>query len=120
MLSVAKLALGQEAYCEQQVALDLDDHYVGRGESPGLWAGSGAEGLDLSGVVSDGDLGTLLRGVSPADGARLRAPAKERTITVRTLDEVSGEWSNEAKTLAPVAGYDLVFSYPKSVSLRDS
>ncbi len=117
MLSVAKLALGQEAYYEQQVALGLDDYYAGRGESPGLWAGSGAEGLDLSGVVSDGDLGTLLRGLSPADGIRLRAPAKERTITVRALDEASGEWRGEAKTLAPVAGYDLVFSCPKSVSL---
>lgn len=117
MLSVAKLALGQEAYYEQQVALGLDDYYAGRGESPGLWAGCGAEGLDLSGVVSDGDLGTLLRGVSPADGARLRAPAKERTITVRTLDEVSGEWHDEAKTLVSVAGFDLVFSCPKSVSL---
>ena len=117
MLSVAKLALGQEAYYEQQVALGLDDYYAGRGESPGLWAGSGAEGLDLSGVVLDGDLGTLLRGVSPADGVRLRAPAKERTITVRTLDDVSGEWRDEPKTLAPVAGYDLVFSCPKSVSL---
>jgi conjugative relaxase-like TrwC/TraI family protein len=117
VLSVAKLALGQEAYYEQQVALGLDDYFAGRGESPGLWTGSGAEGLELSGVVSDGDLGTLLRGVSPADGARLRAPARERTITVRTLNEVSGEWSDEAKTLAPVAGYDLVFSCPKSVSL---
>jgi conjugative relaxase-like TrwC/TraI family protein len=117
VLSVAKLALGQEAYYEQQVALGLDDYYAGRGESPGLWAGSGAEGLDLSGVVCDGDLGTLLRGVSPADGARLRAPAKERTITVRTLDAGSGEWRDEAKPLAPVAGYDLVFSCPKSVSL---
>ena len=87
MLSVAKLALGQEAYYEQQVALGLDDYYAGRGESPGLWAGSGAEGLDLSGVVADGDLGTLLRGVSPADGKRLRTPAKERTITARTLNE---------------------------------
>ncbi len=117
MLSVAKLALGQEAYYEQQVALGLDDYFVGRGESPGLWAGSGAEGLDLSGVVGDGDLGTLLRGVSPADGQRLRAPARERTITVRTLDEATGEWRDEAKTLAPVAGFDLVFSCPKSVSL---
>ena len=44
MLSVAKLALGQEAYYEQQVALGLDDYYAGRGESPGLWVGSGAYG----------------------------------------------------------------------------
>ncbi|MGD9572386.1 MAG: MobF family relaxase [Thermoleophilia bacterium] len=117
MLSVAKLALGQEAYYEQQVALGLDDYYAGRGESPGLWAGMGAEELDLSALVHNADLGTLLRGVSPADGERLRAPAKERTITVRTLDEATGEWRDEAKTLAPVAGYDLVFSCPKSVSL---
>ena len=117
MLSVAKLALGQETYYEQQVALGLDDYYAGRGESPGLWAGSGAQGLDLLGAVSDGDLGTLLRGVSPADGARLRAPAKERRVTVRTLDEASGVWRDEPKTLAPVAGYDLVFSCPKSISL---
>jgi hypothetical protein len=55
--------------------------------------------------------------VNPAEGARLRTPAKERAITVRTLDEVSGEWRDEAKTLAPVAGHDLVFLCPKSVSL---
>lgn len=117
LLSVAKLALGQESYYEQQVALGLDDYYAGRGESPGVWVGSGAEWLDLSGVVCDGDLGTLLRGLSPADGARLRTPARERTIAVRTLDEATGVWSGEATTLAPVAGYDLVFSCPKSVSL---
>jgi len=117
MLSVAKLALGQEAYYEQQVALGLDDYYAGRGESPGLWAGSGADGLGLDGVVEDGDLGTLLRGLSPADGVRLRAPATERTITVRLLDEATGVWRDEPKTLAPVAGYDLVFSCPKSISL---
>lgn len=97
MLSVVKLALGQEGYYEQQVALGLDDYSAGRAESPGLWAGSGAQGLDLSGVVSDGDLCTLLRGVSLADGERLRAPATERTITMRTLDEASGELRDEVK-----------------------
>ena len=117
MLSVAKLTLGQEAYYEQQVARGLDDYYAGRGESPGIWAGSGAAGLGLVGVVEDGELGTLLRGVDPASEARLRAPVRERTITVRTLDVESGEWREEPKRLAPVSGYDLVFSCPKSVSL---
>jgi conjugative relaxase-like TrwC/TraI family protein len=42
---------------------------------------------------------------------------RERTITVRTLDMESGEWREEQKRLAPVSGYDLVFSCPKSVSL---
>jgi hypothetical protein len=117
VLSVAKLTLGQEAYYEQQVARGLDDYYAGRGESPGIWAGSGSEGLGLVGVVEDDDLGTLLRGVNPADGAQLRAPVRERTITLRTLDVESGEWGEEQKRLAPVSGYDLVFSCPKSISL---
>ncbi|HEU5478040.1 MAG TPA: MobF family relaxase [Gaiellaceae bacterium] len=114
---MAKLTLGQEAYYEQQVARGLDDYYAGRGESPGIWAGSGAEVLGLVGVVDDGDLGTLLRGVNPASEERLRAPARERTITLRTLDVETGEWRAEPKQLKPVSGYDLVFSCPKSVSL---
>src|SRR6266511_601752 len=117
VLSVAKLTLGQEAYYEQQVAGGLDDYYAGRGESPGIWTGSGAVELELSGVVEDGDLGTLLRGVDPASRETLRAPVRERTITVRTLDLETGDWREEQKRLAPLSGYDLVFSCPKSVSL---
>ena len=116
VLSVAKLTLGQEAYYEQQVVRGLDDYYAGRGESPGIWAGRGAAALGLSGVVEDGELGTLLRGVNPATEERLRAPVRERTITVRTLDLDTGRWVEE-KALRPVAGFDLVFSCPKSVSL---
>jgi conjugative relaxase-like TrwC/TraI family protein len=117
VLSVAKLAAGQEAYYEHQVASGLEDYLAGRGESPGLWVGSGAEELGLAGVVGDGELGVLLGGMSPADGARLRAPAPARTITVRELDVTTGVWRDEPKVLAPVAGFDLVFSCPKSVSL---
>ncbi len=117
MLSVAKLTLGQEAYYEQQVAGGLDDYYAGRGESPGIWAGSGSAELGLVGVVEDGDLGTLLRGVNPANEEPLRTPVRERTIRVRTLDVESGEWREEQKQFAPLSGYDLVFSCPKSVSL---
>ncbi len=117
MLSVAKLTVGQEAYYEQQVAGGLDDYYAGRGESPGIWAGRGAELLGHGGVVEEGELGTLLRGVHPASGTRLRTPVRERTITVRVLEPESGEWREEQKRLAPVSGFDLVFSCPKSVSL---
>jgi conjugative relaxase-like TrwC/TraI family protein len=117
VLSVAKLTLGQEAYYEQQVARGLDDYYAGRGESPGIWAGSGSAGLGLVGVVEDGELGTVLRGVNPANEEPLRAPVCERTITVRTFAVDSGEWREEPKRLAPVSGCDLVFSCPKSVSL---
>lgn len=117
VLSVAKLTVGQEAYYEQQVAAGLDDYYAGRGESPGIWAGRGAELLGLGGVVEEGDLGTLLRGVDPASQSRLRTPVRERTITVRVLDPENGEWREERKRLAPVSGFDLVFSCPKSVSV---
>ncbi len=117
MLSVAKLTLGQEAYYEQQVARGLDDYYAGRGESPGIWAGRGAAELELVGVVEDGDLGTLLRGLNPSTEKQLRKPVKARTITVRTLDVETGEWRDEPKPHRPVSGYDLVFSCPKSVSL---
>src|SRR3954451_5263469 len=105
MLSVAKLALGRGSYYEQQVAGGLDDYYAGRGESPGLWAGSGASALGLVGVVEDGELGSLLRGVDSSSGARLRAPVRARTVTVRTLDVDNGEWREEPKRLAPVSGY---------------
>lgn len=115
MLSIGKLTLGHEAYYEQQVVRGLDDYYAGRGESPGIWAGSGA--AELSGVVEDGDLGTLLRGVNPATAKPLRKPVRERTIRVRTLDLESGRWVEEWKAHKPVSGYDLVFSCPKSVSL---
>ena len=48
MLRLAKLTLGQEAYYEQQVARGLDDYYAGRGESPGIWAGSGSAVLSTT------------------------------------------------------------------------
>ncbi len=117
MVSVAKLTLGQEAYYERQVAHGLDDYYAGRGESPGIWAGRGAAELELVGVVEDGDLGTLLRGLNPASQQPLRKPVRERTISVRMLDVESGRWVEEWKAHRPVSGYDLVFSCPKSVSL---
>ena len=82
MLSVAKLTPGQESYYERSVAAGLDDYYTGRGESPGVWAGRGAAALGLEGVVQDGQLRTLVRGLDPLTGERLRRHPKERTITI--------------------------------------
>jgi hypothetical protein len=101
MLSVAKLTLGQEAYYEQQIARGLDDYYAGRGESPGIWVGSGSAGPGLVGVVGDEDLGTLLRGVNPGDGERLRSPVREQTITKRRLDVETGERASASCTRSP-------------------
>src|SRR4051794_15681538 len=117
VLSVAKLTPGQESYYERSVAAGLDDYYAGRGESPGVWIGRGAAVLGLEGVVHDGQLGTLIRGLDPASGKRLRSHPKERTITIERIDPHAGERRLEQKKLSPVAGFDLVFSVPKSISL---
>jgi conjugative relaxase-like TrwC/TraI family protein len=118
VLSVAKLTPGQEGYYERSVAAGIDDYYAGRGESPGIWTGTGAAAIGLEGVVEGGQLGTLIRGDHPHTGDRLRRRhPKARTITVEKIDPASGERRLDEKTLRPVAGFDLVFSPPKSVSL---
>ncbi len=117
MLSVSKLTPGQEAYYERSVAAGLDDYYAGRGESPGFWAGRGAASLGLEGEVEEGELGALVRGKDPKTGDELRPHVKGRTITIERIDPETGARWREEKKLAPVAGFDLVFSTPKSVSL---
>jgi conjugative relaxase-like TrwC/TraI family protein len=117
VLSVAKLTPGQECYYERSVATGLDDYYAGRGESPGVWIGRGAAELTLEGVVQDGQLGALIRGIHPLTQERLRRHPKERTITIERIDPHSDERRTEQKKLSPVAGFDLTFSAPKSVSL---
>jgi len=117
VLSVAKLTPGQEGYYERSVAAGVDDYYAGRGESPGIWAGRGARELELEGVVDEEQLGKLVRGLDPLTGATLRKHPPARKITVERIDRQSGERRLEEKRLAPVAGFDLVFGAPKSVSL---
>jgi conjugative relaxase-like TrwC/TraI family protein len=119
VLSVAKIAPGQERYYERSVAAGIEDYYAGRGESPGMWIGRGAAALGLlEGVVEDGQLHTLIQGDHPITGENLRRRhPRARTITVERIDPASGERRREEKTLRPVAGFDLVFSVPKSVSL---
>jgi conjugative relaxase-like TrwC/TraI family protein len=117
MLSIAKLSPGQEAYYEAAVAQGVEDYYAGRGESLGVWHGSAAAGLGLVGVVRDGDLGQLMRGCDPASGRQLRRSVGVRRIQVEQLDATTGERRLVERELRPVAGFDLVFSAPKSVSL---
>ena len=114
---MAKLTPGQEAYYERSVAADLDDFYAGTGESPGLWAGRGAAALGLEGVVAEGQLGPLMRGAHPAGGEQLRRHCRPRVVSIERIDPLAGTRRVEQKKLAPVAGFDLVFSTPKSVSL---
>jgi conjugative relaxase-like TrwC/TraI family protein len=117
VLSVSKLSPGQEAYYERSVADGIDDYYAGRGESPGVWVGRGAAELELGGIVGEGGLGRLIGGRHPLTSAELRRHPPKKQITVERIDPATGERRLEQKTLRPVAGYDLVFSPPKSVSL---
>src|SRR5215217_7012179 len=117
VLSIAKLTPGQEGYYERSVAAGFDDYYAGRGESPGVWTGRGARELELEGLVRNGELGRLIRGVHPQTEEQPRTHPKARVITIERIDPLTDERSIETKKLAPVAGFDLVFSPPKSVSL---
>jgi conjugative relaxase-like TrwC/TraI family protein len=117
VLSIAKLTPGQEGYYERSVAAGLDEYYEGHGESPGVWVGRGAGALELEGVVHEGELGRLVRGLHPQTQEQLRSHPKARLITIERIHPLTDERWVETKKLAPVAGFDLVFSPPKSVSL---
>ena len=91
MLSLGKIAAGPNAarYYVDQVARDRGDYYAGEGEAPGTWTGTGARSLGLAGEVADGRFAELL------EGAGLRRAPRD----------------------GAVAGFDLTFRPPKSVSV---
>lgn len=67
--------------------------------------------------MHEGELGRLIRGSHPHTGKKLRRHYRARRITIERIDPFTGDRTLEVKTLAPVAGFDLVFSVPKTVSL---
>ncbi len=95
MLSLGKMAAGQESYYTDAVAQGREDYYLGKGEAPGRWLGRGAGELDLHGEVGADALGRLLNGSDPSSGAQL----------------------GQLQPKGRVAGWDATFSAPKSVSL---
>ncbi|MHB1891548.1 MAG: MobF family relaxase, partial [Acidimicrobiales bacterium] len=96
MLSIGKLAGGAEDYYLASVARGQEEYYIGAGEAPGYWLGKGAASLCLEGEVEAEVLRALLAGRLPrgCSPAKLAGDPKRR-----------------------VAGFDLTFSAPKSVSL---
>ena len=99
MLTIGKLGAsrGQLEYYDAQVAKGAEDYYAGRGEAPGTWRGAGARALDLTvgARVERGGFMALMRGRHPQRGDVLREMGKRSTV----------------------AGLDLTFSAPKSVSV---
>ena len=97
MLSIGKLAAGSDAgrYYEEAVAQGREDYYADEREAPGRWVGAGAARLGLQATVADGQVGRLLAGEDPATSALLGRPIAD----------------------GGVAGFDLTFKAPKSVSI---
>lgn len=93
MLRISKLTDAE--YVLEQVAGGLEDYYLGKGEAPGVWAGSLAGRFELEGVVGAEELRALIDRVDPDTGAPLAEGAKA----------------------ARVRAFDATFSAPKSVSL---
>lgn len=95
MLTIWKLGVGGEDYYLDKIAKGVEDYYSGDGELPGRWMGRGAGRLGLAGEVGPDELRSLMAGINPRTGDRLagRPGAKH------------------------VAGWDLTFAAPKSVSL---
>ena len=52
VLSIGKLAAGQEGYYLAAVAHGAEDYYLGAGEVPGYWIGTTADQLGLEGRVA--------------------------------------------------------------------
>ena len=71
MLSIGKLAHGQDAYYLETVAAGAEEYYVGHGEAPGAWVGRSAARLGLTGEVAGDDLAALLVHADPTTGAPL-------------------------------------------------
>jgi conjugative relaxase-like TrwC/TraI family protein len=93
MLRITKLADAE--YLLRQVAVGVEDYYMGSGEAPGVWQGRLAAELSLAGVVEADQLRGLLVGRDPTTDAELLAGHRSRTVTA----------------------FDVTFSAPKSVSL---
>lgn len=96
MLSLGKLAPGQQQYYLDTVARGVEEYYTGAKEAPGQWVGSASSRLGLTGEVDAQELGRVLEHVDPKTG------------TYR----LTGSGS-----VPVVAGFDATFNAPKSVSL---
>ncbi len=97
MLNMGKLAAGPQAgrYYVDTLAKGREDYYAGEDDTHGEWMGGGAALLELSGQVGEEGVTRLLKARDPATGEPLRTPLRD----------------------GAVAGFDLTFKAPKSVSI---
>ncbi|MGO1790668.1 MAG: MobF family relaxase [Micrococcaceae bacterium] len=125
---------------DRDAASALTRYYLESGTPPGSWIGSGLPGLSggvtAGGAVSEEQLRRLMRfGQDPNSGEQLGRPSRKFATVAERVERRLGKLSDtltgeeratqvaliEAEeatkpTGAPVAGFDLTFSVPKSVS----
>lgn len=94
-VSLAKVARGGQRYYLEAVASGIEDHRPPGGEPDGTWLGGAVASLGLDGQVTAAQLEAVLAGAHPE----------------------SGEVLSKSHSRVKVAGYDLVFAAPKSVSV---
>ena len=94
LLSIGKIKVSGENYYLSAVADGVDEYYRGVGEAPGRWAGTASRPLGLDGEVHAAELHAVWAGQHPVTGEPL------------------GRFPNRK-----VAGFDLTFRAPKSVSV---
>jgi len=95
VLSLGKLAPGQQQYYLDTVAGGAEEYYTGAKEAPGEWHGAASVRLGLSGQVDAEKLAAVLAHHHPGTGEAL----------------------TRSRSHPQVAGFDATFSAPKSVSL---
>jgi hypothetical protein len=78
VLSIGKLAHGQESYYLETVAAGAEEYYVGGGEAPGVWLGGSAVRLGLVGEVDGGALGTCWHTPTPPPAPRWLVGGRRR------------------------------------------
>src|SRR4051812_29748367 len=135
MMTLHKLSAGDGyTYLTRQVASadarragqGLAGYYAGSGTPTGVWAGAGASDLGVAGMVSEAQMRALFgAGRHPNEaniGARLAedgasAAEIERAVRLGSAYPEYKPSGQEPGRRRAVAGYDLVFSPVKSVSL---
>lgn len=96
------------AYYLDLASRDLTDYYAGRGESPGVWLGSGATALAEK------------MGVDPATGTQLDdagAAAFAWLLSAKAGDSLLPDHRRQSGSGERVLGFDLTFGAPKGLSV---
>jgi hypothetical protein len=99
-IEVNRSAEGVERYFDRELA--VSDYLM---KEPGIWAGRGAERLELRGPIQRSQFIALLRNENPTTGKRL-------TARMNTSRQEDGETVSNRQV-----GYGLVFGVPKSLSI---